>query len=125
MLSLGWRTRDCEYGSEKGVGVGDNEHSCAFDGARVKIWNGPAYQQVGNDYGKKWAVDDVVSCLFSWSGEVSFWLNGEDLGVAFDDMNPELDHYPGASLAMDQHCCFNFGGEKPLRFLSLIHHYSI
>lgn len=116
IMQIGWRTSACKYGPEKGVGVGDDVHSCAFDGARMKVWNGPACRQFDNDYGKKWAVNDIVSCLFSWDGEVSFWLNGENLGVAFENMNPEIEHYPGASLAMDQHCCFNFGGEKPFRY---------
>ena len=111
----GWRTRKCEYSPEKGNGVGDDVHSCAFDGARLKIWNGPACQTVNNDYGEQWVANDIVSCLFSWYGEVSFWLNGIDLGVAFSNMNPHLDYYPAVSLAMQQHCRFNFGGDKPFR----------
>lgn len=113
--TVGWRTSECRYDPEKGAGVGDDVHSCAFDGARMKIWGSPAFRHVNNDYGKEWAVDDIVSCLFSWNGEVSFWLNGENLGVAFTGMNPNLEHYPAASLAMDQHCCFNFGEDKPFR----------
>lgn len=79
------------------------------------MWNGPACRTVDNDYGKLWAVNDVVSCLFSWDGDVSFWLNGVDLGVAFQNLSTELDYYPAASLAMDQHCSFSFGGCKPFR----------
>ena len=113
--NIGWRTSRCQYSPENGIGVGDDVHSCAFDGARLKIWNGPACRAVNNDYGEAWTANDVISCLFSWEGDVSFWLNGVDLGVAFENMNPELDYYPAVSLAMDQHCCFNFGGDKPFR----------
>ena len=113
--TLGWRTRKCEYRPEKGNGVGDDVHSCAFDGARLKIWNGQVSQTENNDYGVQWVAGDIVSCLFSWYGDVSFWLNGVDLGVAFRNMNPHLDYFPAASLAMQQHCRFNFGGDKPFR----------
>ena len=112
--ALGWQTEECRYGPERGVGVGDDKNSCAFDGARCKVWSGPPSEQVNNDYGREWSYGDVLSCLFSWSGEVSFWLNGVDMGVAFRGLNPGVNWYPAASIAMDQHCSFNFGS-KPFR----------
>ena len=111
----GWQTEDCRYGPERGAGVGDDKNSCAFDGARCKIWNGPLGEQINNDYGKEWSSGDVLSCLFSWNGEVSYWLNGVDMGVAFRGLNTGVNWYPAASVAMDQTCCFNFG-DKPFRF---------
>ena len=96
------------------MGIGDNNNSCAFDGGRRKIWNGPPGEQHNNDYGVEWKVDDVLSCLFSWNGDVSFWLNGSNMGVAFQELNSAVNWYPAASLAMDQHCIFNFGS-KPFR----------
>ena len=112
--ALGWQTEECRYGPERGVGVGDDKNSCAFDGARCKVWSGPPSEQVNNDYGKEWSYGDVLSCLFSWSGDVSFWLNGVDMGVAFRGLNSGVNWYPAASIAMDQHCSFNFGS-KPFR----------
>lgn len=111
---LGWQTEECRYGPERGVGVGDDKNSCAFDGARCKVWSGPPSEQINNDYGKEWSYGDVLSCLFSWNGEVSFWLNGVDMGVAFRGLNPSVNWYPAASVAMDQNCSFNFGG-RPFR----------
>ena len=118
-LDLGWQNEDCRYGPERGVGVGDDTNSCAFDGARCKVWNGPPSEQRNNDYGREWSNGDVLSCLFSWNGEVSFWLNGVDMGVAFRELNPLVNWYPAASIAMDQHCCFNFGG-KPFRCVKVL-----
>lgn len=115
ILQIGWQTEECRYGPERGVGVGDDKNSCAFDGARCKVWSGPPCEQLSNDYGKEWSYGDVLSCLFSWNGEVSFWLNGVDMGVAFRGLNPGVNWYPAASIAMDQHCCFNFGN-KPFRY---------
>ena len=97
------------------MGVGDDKNSCAFDGARCKVWSGPPGEQLNNDYGKEWSKGDVLSCLFSWNGEVSFWLNGVDMGVAFRGLNPGVNWYPAASVAMDQNCSFNFG-DKPFRY---------
>lgn len=113
---LGWQTEECRYGPERGVGVGDDKNSCAFDGARCKVWSGPPSEQINNDYGKEWSYGDVLSCLFSWNGEVSFWLNGVDMGVAFRGLNPSVNWYPAASVAMDQNCSFNFGG-RPFRWI--------
>jgi len=115
ILQIGWQTEECRYGPERGVGVGDDKNSCAFDGARCKVWSGPPSEQVNNDYGREWSYGDVLSCLFSWNGEVSFWLNGVDMGVAFRGLNPGVNWYPAASIAMDQHCSFNFGS-KPFRY---------
>ncbi|XP_015759661.1 PREDICTED: uncharacterized protein LOC107338925, partial [Acropora digitifera] len=111
----GWQTEDCRYGPERGAGVGDDKNSCAFDGARCKIWSGPLGEQINNDYGKEWSSGDVLSCLFSWNGEVSYWLNGVDMGVAFRGLNTGVNWYPAASVAMDQTCSFNFG-DKPFRY---------
>ena len=119
LCKLGWQTEDCRYGPERGVGVGDDKNSCAFDGARCKIWSGPPGEQPNNDYGKEWGYGDVLSCLFSWNGEVSFWLNGVDMGVAFRGLNPGVNWYPAASVAMDQNCSFNFG-DKPFRCVCCI-----
>ena len=120
-LILGWRTSKCEYSPEKGNGVGDDLHSYAFDGARLKVWNGPGCRMANNDYGEMWAANDIVSCLLSWDGDIEFWLNGVSLGVAFENINTELDYYPAVSLAMDQHCSFNFGGDQPFRYSCISH----
>ena len=58
-----------------------------------------------------WAVGDTLSCLLSVDGQVSFWLNGEDLGVAVEYLDTRLRWYPAASLSLDQQCRMNFGGE--------------
>ncbi|XP_032239903.1 uncharacterized protein LOC5514394 isoform X2 [Nematostella vectensis] len=115
IMQIGWQTEECRYGPERGVGVGDDKHSCAFDGARCKIWSGPPSEQQNNDYGVEWQIGDVLSCLFSWEGDVSFWLNGRDHGVAFTSLNTSINWYPAVSLAMDQHCIFNFGS-MPFRY---------
>ena len=110
----GWQTDQCKYGPEKGVGVGDDVNSCAFDGARCKVWSGPPSEQHNNDYGREWVEGDTLSCLMSWTGDVSFWLGGVSQGVAFKAMNMNSNWYPAVSLAMDQQCVFNFGS-KPFR----------
>jgi hypothetical protein len=83
---FGWA--DSNFGRVKAnsdVGVGDNESSWAIDGPRKKKWHNAA----DVDFGKAWAVGDVVGCaadLFSVPNRLLFGLNGQwekPLGTAF------------------------------------------
>lgn len=40
-MQIGWANDLCQFHPEKGLGVGDDKHSFAFDGGRCKKWNGP------------------------------------------------------------------------------------
>jgi Ca2+-binding EF-hand superfamily protein len=51
-----------------------------------------------------WSHGDVVGCLLDLdSGEISFTLNGKDLGVAFEDVDPENGICPAATLVDGPH----------------------
>lgn len=58
---------------------------------------------------RKWSIGDTVSCLLSVDGDVSFWLNGQDLGVGLRGIDTNLDWYPAVSLSLEQQCRVNFG----------------
>ena len=93
--------------------VGDAEHSYAFDGKRVKLWN-----QGATSYGEAWVPGDVIGCGIDLvHGTVSFWRNGKALGVASDNVatGPGRAYYPAFSLALRERCRLNFGG-SPLSF---------
>ncbi|XP_070540294.1 uncharacterized protein [Ptychodera flava] len=109
IMQVGWASKHCHFSPEKGLGVGDDIHSYAFDGGRCKVWNGPITEQMNNDYGTEWRDGDIVSCLLCSDGSLSFWLNGVDCGVAFRDIDLGEAWYPACSLSTDQQIRFNFG----------------
>jgi hypothetical protein len=91
----------------EGQGVGDHTNSWAFDGFRCKKWNVNSY-----DYGEQWKVDDVIGVLLDTDRmELSYFLNGKFLGVAFSSipMTSSSQMCPAASLNVQQCAEFNFG----------------
>ncbi|XP_064637619.1 uncharacterized protein LOC135493903 [Lineus longissimus] len=109
IIQIGWSSKDCNFSPQKGLGVGDDKRSVAFDGERCKKWNGPLTEQLDNVYGEPWKDGDTISCLMSDKGDVIYWLDGKDLGIAFTGLDPQYTWYPAASLATDQCVEFNFG----------------
>ena len=55
-------------------GVGDDEHSWAFDGYRKLFWHGGK----NISWGTRWNSGDILGCALDIdSGEMHFSLNGE------------------------------------------------
>lgn len=88
-------------------GVGDVMPSWAFDGARRR----KRTRQISNMYGQRWKAGDMVGVLLDIdTKEISFSLNGKDLGPAFTLNDEEVKGlYPAASLHFGQSLVFNFG----------------
>ena len=83
VMQVGWADQLFKGDSENGDGVGDDEHSWAYDGCRQQKWNGESPV----DYGAAWAAGDVVGCLLDLDegrGTVAFTLNGKGLSSAFE-----------------------------------------
>eukprot|EP00794_Sanderia_malayensis_P008043 gene8043-8906_t len=129
IMQIGWACLDDvtvnNYEPERGLGVGDYVTSVGFDGSRCKIWNGPIGEHdTDNKYGRNWKVGDTVSCLLSFHGDVSFWLNGQDLGIAAMKLDTSKHWHPAVSLSLDQHCrtifnTKNFMYEPPEGYYSI------
>jgi Kip1 ubiquitination-promoting complex protein 1 len=103
---LGWATGDCPFTNEEGVG--DAPDSYAYDGQRVKKWNVAC-----DPYGQPWVAGDVIGCTLDMDrGEISFYRNGESLGVAFDNVkkyDKSSAYFPAVSLSHGERCEVNFG----------------
>ncbi|XP_074658743.1 uncharacterized protein LOC141911653 [Tubulanus polymorphus] len=113
IIQLGWATADCKFTPLKGLGVGDDEHSVAYDGYRAKKWNGAlTSNQAVNDYGEKWNKGAVIGCLLTKTGDVSYTQNGIPLGIAFQDIDMNKKWFPAVSLSTDQQVTFNFGAAE-------------
>ncbi|TMW63295.1 hypothetical protein Poli38472_002236 [Pythium oligandrum] len=107
LMQIGYVDGDFVSDPLQGQGVGDHVNSWAFDGFRRKKWNVSSY-----DYGEAWRSGDIVGVLLdSDRMELSYFLNGKFLGVAFSGlpMTPTSLMYPAASLNAEQAIQFNFG----------------
>ncbi|ORZ25937.1 SPRY domain-domain-containing protein [Absidia repens] len=113
---MGWINYQCQLDAEAGSGVGDDEYSYGYDGCRCKKWHG-RHRMRKTNYGKTWQVGDVITCALDLDrGEIKYYQNGDDLGVAFTKVDPTQHWYPAVSLSTGQECEFLFGGPMdPLR----------
>jgi len=106
LMQVGWCLSSCKFNREEGVG--DTKDSYAFDGYREAKWN----SRTSTKYGTTWQADDVVTCLLNLDDRnVSFMLNGKDLGIAFTNVSvgPGYAYFPGLSLAIKEIAYCNFG----------------
>lgn len=84
LAQIGWADMTCQDfhpNSEEGEGVGDDKGSFGYDGSRgLKFHNGT--EEVFPN--STWKAGDVVGCHYNLkTGDVSYSVNGTDLGVAF------------------------------------------
>lgn len=107
LMQIGYIDADFVSDPVQGQGVGDHASSWAFDGYRCKKWNVSS-----SDYGEAWRAEDVIGVLLDTDRmELSFFLNGKFLGVAFSGipMTQTSRMCPAASINVDQAAQFNFG----------------
>ncbi|KAI9480390.1 MAG: hypothetical protein EXX96DRAFT_562409 [Benjaminiella poitrasii] len=118
LMQLGWATEFFQCDPEGGKGVGDDAHSYGYDGNRSKKWHG-RYTSLRTSYGLKWVEGDIITCAIDMDvGEIRYYKNGEDMGVAFYGVLVSRSWYPAISLATGQQCKFQFGGSMdPLKYL--------
>lgn len=107
LMQIGFLDGDFVADPSQGQGVGDHTNSWAFDGYRSKKWNVSS-----QDYGARWQENDVVGVLLDTDRmEISFFINGEFLGVAFaaPPTSPNAILSPAASLSVCQAVQFVIG----------------
>ncbi|KAH3732863.1 E3 ubiquitin-protein ligase RKP [Pelomyxa schiedti] len=106
VMQIGWFSPTCVFSEEEGVG--DSPDSFAYDGNRVKKWSNGA-----GKYGQQWAPFDVIgSCIDFEKREISFYRNGECMGVAYQDIKanlPGFGYYPGMSISTLEKAIPNWG----------------
>lgn len=67
---------------DRNCGVGDSRDSFAFSGSESMKYNDDA-----SEYGEECESGDVIGCRIDLaSREMSFYRNGEDMGVAFKEI---------------------------------------
>ncbi|KAI7884559.1 ARM repeat-containing protein [Lichtheimia hyalospora FSU 10163] len=118
LMQVGWVSEEFGIDPEGGTGVGDDAFSYGYDGCRVKKWH-KQDQNRRKSYGQRWAVGDTITCCLDLDQrEIRYYQNGQDLGVAFTDIDTSKVWYPAISLSTGQENRFRFGGAlDKLRFL--------
>lgn len=92
LVQIGWATRAFRPCSETGDGVGDCSESWAYDGSRNIRLHGTQT----DEYGSEWKAGDVIGCRYGM-GRISYFLNGKDLGTAFEISVPSYRLFPAIS----------------------------
>ncbi|KAK9722354.1 hypothetical protein K7432_002742 [Basidiobolus ranarum] len=122
IMQIGWATKHSRFRPEDGVGVGDDEHSFAFDGCRRLAWSSGLPVAYGK--GNSWNQGDILGAHLDLEyGVIRYYLNGIDLGIAFEFTGNQLFHYtsneggfyPALSLTSFQHVALNFG-QQPFKY---------
>ncbi|ORZ37805.1 hypothetical protein BCR44DRAFT_73254 [Catenaria anguillulae PL171] len=118
LLQLGWASALCHYDMPCGRGIGDDDHSYAYDGDRRRAWHGLIAHAEGIPYGQAWKVGDVIGCCLDLdAGNIEYFHNGVSMGVAFRNINMGEVWYPALSLSAAQGCRVRFGNAyDPIRF---------
>ena len=122
-------------------GVGDDKHSWSYDGFRQLCWNETSQNYPNTSKGKRkgahdgsgiWKAGDVIGCFLDIDTErkvaaMSFYLNGCDLGVAFNEacsslkcsvenmFNGKCKIFPALSLEENQSAAINIG-QRPFQY---------
>ena len=115
LMQIGWCTAQHSPNSSSGDGCGDDAHSWSYDGMRLKKWHSGNHAYSST----RWNVGDIVGCSIDCDAdagaEMRFYLNGEDLGVAFRHVSIGAGIMPAASLSHGESCTFIFDSNKMRR----------
>lgn len=110
VMQIGLATKQSRFLNYEGFGIGDDDHSLAYDGCRQLIWQNA---KSGHTKLNRWKEGDIVGCLIDLQQfEVRFSLNGqmgEPNGELFKNKSLSTQYYAAASFMPFQHCVFNFG----------------
>ena len=115
LMQIGWCTAQHSPNSSTGDGCGDDAHSWSYDGMRLKKWHSGAHAYSST----RWNVGDIIGCSIDCDAdagaEMRFYLNGDDLGIAFRHVNIGAGIMPAASLSHGESCSFVFDSNKMRR----------
>jgi RING finger and SPRY domain-containing protein 1 len=117
VMQIGWATKNSNFLSHEGYGIGDDKFSIAFDGCRRLIWHNAKIINLDSTLHNMWKGGSILGCLLDLDKkEVIFSLDGvetEVLSQVFE--HADEGFFAAASFMSFQQCRFNFGAE-PFKF---------
>jgi len=96
LAQIGFGDEEFEARPQRGEGVGDDSHSWGCDLLRLRKWGSS-----GTPYAADLALKagDVVGCTLDLDSKtISYSVNGDDLGVAFEGVQDSDGLYPAVSV---------------------------
>lgn len=110
VMQIGWATKNSNFLSHEGYGIGDDPYSIAFDGCRRLIWYNA--KSLPHEL-PTWEGGSTLGCLIDLDAkEVVFSLNGIEGGVLKQVFGSAKEgFFAAASFMSFQQCRFNFGNE--------------
>lgn len=123
VMQIGWATKKSKFLNHEGYGIGDDEHSVAYDGCRRLVWHDAKSETPPQS--RLWTPGDTLGCLLDVSARQSvFYLNGEVVAVTshlFNDVTPlasgeRVGYFAAASFMSFQQCRFNFGNKSTFSY---------
>lgn len=113
-IRIGWCNDTCNIPTNTYSGVGSDNDSWAYDGSNQKAWNGA--NGSGTRYGEYWNNGDVIGTILDLEAKtISFYRNGNDMGVAFNSIPVGNGLYPAVSVQKKQKVLVNFG-KAPFKY---------
>lgn len=108
-MQLGWADEDFQAIADQGKGCGDDAHSWAYDGKRCLKW----HENKKEKYGEAWSAGDIIGIAIDIDQrQITFSLNGKDLGEAFKNISISGAVYPCMSLARGERVQIFLGNES-------------
>lgn len=108
VMQIGWATKNSNFLSDDGYGIGDDKFSIAFDGCRKLIW----YNATSLSHGLPvWRGGSILGCLIDLDAqEVIFSLDGVESSIYKQVFKHAKEgFFAAASFMSFQQCRFNFG----------------
>jgi hypothetical protein len=113
-IHIGWCNSTCNIQANAYTGIGNDNDSWSYDGSSQKAWTG--VNGAGTRYGEYWNNGDVIGTVLDLEAKtISFYKNGNDLGVAFPSIPVGDGLYPAISLQKKQKVTINFG-KTPFKY---------
>jgi len=110
VMQIGWATKNSNFLSHEGYGIGDDPYSIAFDGCRRLIWYNA--KSISHTL-PVWEGGSILGCLIDLDAkEVIFSLDGVEGEVMKQVFSSAKEgFFAAASFMSFQQCRFNFGDE--------------
>jgi len=113
-IHIGWCNSNCNIQANPYTGIGNDSDSWGYDGSSQKAWHGT--NNSGTRYGEYWNNGDVIGTVLDLEAKtISFYRNGNDLGVAFSNIAVGDGIYPAVSLQEKQKVLVTFG-KTPFKY---------
>eukprot|EP01084_Bolivina_argentea_P315930 547505_1 len=97
IMQIGFVEKGFTPNEEYSIGVGDDEHSWAYEGVWKGIKSAGKWKMYNNVV--KWKAGDIIGCYLNYDkGLIKFYINGVDFDISFINIRFKSIVFPAATL---------------------------